>query len=252
MRSRAGQVRVLMFQVRFHGRGGQGVVTAAELLSVAAFDQGRHAQALPSFGSERTGAPVVAYCRIDDQPIRSHDPVTAPEAVVVQDPTMLHLPGVLDDLAVGRRRARQQLPYAVRARASTDAPRAGASPCRRPTWPGSGSAGRCPTPACSGALAGLTGVVDLDALQLAMRERFSGEAGDLNARSRPTGSPGPARTGGSASCAGRLRARAPSPRPSPAAGPTWWRRTRSRPQTHIVEALSDLVELGEVGAAAST
>ena len=55
-----------MFQVRIHGRGGQGVVTAAELLSVAAFLEGRHAQAFPSFGSERTGAPVVAFCRIDD------------------------------------------------------------------------------------------------------------------------------------------------------------------------------------------
>ena len=56
--------------VRIHGRGGQGVVTAAELLSVAAFLEGRHAQAFPSFGSERTGAPVVSFCRIDDRPIR--------------------------------------------------------------------------------------------------------------------------------------------------------------------------------------
>ena len=60
-----------MFQVRIHGRGGQGVVTAAELLSIAAFSEGRQAQAFPTFGSERTGAPVVAFCRIDDVPIRS-------------------------------------------------------------------------------------------------------------------------------------------------------------------------------------
>ena len=59
-----------MFEVRIHGRGGQGVVTAAELLSVAAFAEGKHAQAFPTFGSERTGAPVVAFCRIDDAPIR--------------------------------------------------------------------------------------------------------------------------------------------------------------------------------------
>ena len=52
-----------MFEVRIHGRGGQGVVTAAGLLSEAAFEEGRYAQAFPSFGSERTGAPVVAYCR---------------------------------------------------------------------------------------------------------------------------------------------------------------------------------------------
>ena len=60
-----------MFQVRIHGRGGQGVVTAAELLSVAAFNEGRHAQAFPTFGSERTGAPVVAFCRFDERPIRA-------------------------------------------------------------------------------------------------------------------------------------------------------------------------------------
>jgi pyruvate ferredoxin oxidoreductase gamma subunit len=64
-----------MFEVRIHGRGGRGVVTAAEMLSVAAFIEGRHAQAFPSFGSERTGAPVVAFCRIDDREIRSREPV---------------------------------------------------------------------------------------------------------------------------------------------------------------------------------
>jgi 2-oxoacid:acceptor oxidoreductase gamma subunit (pyruvate/2-ketoisovalerate family) len=56
-----------MFQVRFHGRGGQGVVTAAELLASAAFREDRHAQAFPSFGSERMGAPVMSFCRIDDK-----------------------------------------------------------------------------------------------------------------------------------------------------------------------------------------
>ena len=67
-----------MFQIRIHGRGGQGVVTAAEMLSIAAFHQGRHAQAFPSFGSERTGAPVVAFCRIDDKEIRLREPIVRP------------------------------------------------------------------------------------------------------------------------------------------------------------------------------
>ena len=79
-----------MFQVRIHGRGGQGVVTAAEMLSVAAFAEGRHAQAFPSFGSERMGAPVVAFCRIDDKEIRLREPVMEPDAVIIQDPTLLH------------------------------------------------------------------------------------------------------------------------------------------------------------------
>jgi pyruvate ferredoxin oxidoreductase gamma subunit len=79
-----------MFQVRIHGRGGQGVVTAAEMLSIAAFREGRHAQAFPSFGSERTGAPVMAFCRIDDKEIRVREPVVAPDCLIVQDPTLLH------------------------------------------------------------------------------------------------------------------------------------------------------------------
>lgn len=79
-----------MFQVRIHGRGGQGVVTAAELLSMAAFREGRHAQAFPSFGSERNGAPVVAFCRLDDKAIRLREPVGSPDALVIQDPTLLH------------------------------------------------------------------------------------------------------------------------------------------------------------------
>ncbi len=79
-----------MFQVRIHGRGGQGVVTAAELLSVAAFLEGKHAQAFPSFGSERMGAPVVSYCRIDEKEIRSREPISVPNALIIQDPTLLH------------------------------------------------------------------------------------------------------------------------------------------------------------------
>jgi pyruvate ferredoxin oxidoreductase gamma subunit len=87
-----------MFQVRFHGRGGQGAVTAAELLASAAFREDRHAQAFPSFGSERMGAPVMSFCRIDDQPIRTHEPVTEPDALIIQDPTLLHQAELLTGL----------------------------------------------------------------------------------------------------------------------------------------------------------
>lgn len=79
-----------MYAVRIHGRGGQGVVTAAELLSLAAFTDGKHAQAFPSFGSERMGAPVMAFCRIDEKTIRTRESVTHPDVVIVQDPTLLH------------------------------------------------------------------------------------------------------------------------------------------------------------------
>jgi pyruvate ferredoxin oxidoreductase gamma subunit len=60
------------------------------MLSVAAFEEGRHAQAFPSFGSERTGAPVVAFCRLDDKEIRLREPIMEPDAVIIQDPTLLH------------------------------------------------------------------------------------------------------------------------------------------------------------------
>jgi pyruvate ferredoxin oxidoreductase gamma subunit len=169
----------MRYEVRFHGRGGQGVVTAAELLSVAAFDQGGHAQAIPSFGSERTGAPVVAYCRIDDRPIRTHDPITAPDAVVVQDPTMLDVPGVLDGVAPGgvvlvnSSRTAEELGLAAR-------------PFRVITVPATDLARRrlgkpLPNTALLGALAGVTGVVTVEALGQAMQQRFPGEAGRLNA-----------------------------------------------------------------------
>ena len=87
-----------MLQIRIHGRGGQGVVTAAELLSIAAFAQGRHAQAFPSFGSERTGAPVVAFCRIADREIRLREPILAPDVLIVQDSTLLHQVDVFQGL----------------------------------------------------------------------------------------------------------------------------------------------------------
>ena len=90
-----------MFQTRFHGRGGQGVVTAAEMLSVAAFREGRFAQAFPSFGSERTGAPVMAFCRIDDKAIRLREPIMQPDALIIQDPTLLHQVDVFGGLAHG-------------------------------------------------------------------------------------------------------------------------------------------------------
>lgn len=88
-----------MFQVRIHGRGGQGVVSAAEMLSTAAFLEGKHAQAFPSFGSERMGAPVVSFCRFDDKQIRLREPIQNPDAVIIQDPTLLHSVEVFSGLA---------------------------------------------------------------------------------------------------------------------------------------------------------
>jgi len=162
-----------VIQVRFHGRGGQGVVTAAELLSVAAFLDGRHAQAFPSFGSERTGAPVMAFCRIGDAPIRTREPVVHPDVLVIQDPTLLHVPGVFAGFEDGTvllnsSRADVQVPHG-----------------HLVTLPASEIArehlGR-PMPGAPmlAAFAAVTGAVSLDAVAAAFRERFHGPVGEGN------------------------------------------------------------------------
>jgi len=78
-----------MIQIRIHGRGGQGVVTAAELIAIAAFFDEKQSQAFPSFGVERTGAPIEAYARIDNKPIRTREQVQHPNVLIIQDPTLL-------------------------------------------------------------------------------------------------------------------------------------------------------------------
>lgn len=78
-----------MTQIRIHGRGGQGVVTAAELIAIAAFNEGKEAQAFPSFGVERTGAPIEAFARIGKKPIRIREHVYEPDILIVQDSTLL-------------------------------------------------------------------------------------------------------------------------------------------------------------------
>ncbi len=83
-----------MIEIRLHGRGGQGAVTSAELLAQAAINEGKYAQAFPSFGPERRGAPVVAFCRISDEPIRLRTNIYHPDLVLVLDPSILRLVNV--------------------------------------------------------------------------------------------------------------------------------------------------------------
>uniref|UniRef100_A0A831ZNZ8 Pyruvate synthase n=1 Tax=Desulfacinum infernum TaxID=35837 RepID=A0A831ZNZ8_9BACT len=83
-----------MVEIRFHGRGGQGGVTSAELTALAAIEQGKFAQAFPSFGPERRGAPVMAFVRVSDRQIRTREKVYNPNIVVVLDPTLLQIVNV--------------------------------------------------------------------------------------------------------------------------------------------------------------
>jgi pyruvate ferredoxin oxidoreductase gamma subunit len=172
-----------MFQVRIHGRGGQGVVTAAELLSVAAFLEGEHAQAFPSFGSERTGAPVAAFCRIDARASRLREPVLNPDALLILDPTLLHLPEVFRGLRPhGAVLVNTALtPSALGLDATASHP-----DLRVVTLPASDIARRHigkprPNGVMLGGFAALTGRVSIDGVMRALRERFAGPIGEGNA-----------------------------------------------------------------------
>ena len=87
-----------MIEIRLHGRGGQGAVTSAELVALAAIKEGKYAQAFPSFGPERRGAPVVAYCRISDEQIKVRAAIVKPDIVLVLDPSILRLVDVSNGL----------------------------------------------------------------------------------------------------------------------------------------------------------
>lgn len=173
-----------MFQVRIHGRGGQGVVTAAEMLSIAAFREGRHAQAFPSFGSERTGAPVVAFCRLDDKAIRLREPVLSPDALLIQDPTLLHQVDVfsglaadgyvlvntsrtIDDLGIDEIAARLPAGHLRTVPATEIALRTVGRPV--------------PNAALLAGFAAVTGRISLESVVAAIREKFRGKVADANA-----------------------------------------------------------------------
>ena len=173
-----------MLQVRIHGRGGQGVVTAAELLSIAAFEQGRHAQAFPSFGSERTGAPVVAFCHIDERDIRLREPILEPDVLIVQDPTLLHQVNVFqglkadgyvlinskrsfDELGVGEIAAH----FRHERLCTVPATEIALKHLGRPL----------PNAVLLGGFAALSGLITLPAVDHAIRDRFSGKVAEGNA-----------------------------------------------------------------------
>jgi pyruvate ferredoxin oxidoreductase gamma subunit len=87
-----------MYEVRIHSRGGQGGVTAAKLLALAAFRDGKHATACPFYGAERRGAPVVSFVRIDDKPIKVYSQIHEPDLVIVLDASIMDVVDVLDGL----------------------------------------------------------------------------------------------------------------------------------------------------------
>jgi pyruvate ferredoxin oxidoreductase gamma subunit len=167
-----------MFEARFHGRGGHGAVTAADLLAMAAFLEGHHAQSFPSFGSERAGAPVVAYCRLNDGDIRTREPVVTPDCVIVIDPTLVHQV----DLFAGLRKNGFVLVNSARTleliglgslREEFDSTHLLTMPATEVALRQIGRP--LPNAALLGGFAALTAKVTLEAVAAAIRERFRGD-----------------------------------------------------------------------------
>lgn len=173
-----------MFQIRIHGRGGQGVVTAAEMLALAGFMEGHKAQAFPSFGSERTGAPVVAFARLSSQEIRLREPVLEPDVVLIQDRTLLDSVDVFGGLkpegyvlinssqsveALGLEDLAGRLPAGHVL--TVPATRYALEKIGRPL-PGAGMLA---------GFAAMTGMMKLESVQAAYNEKFSGRVAQANA-----------------------------------------------------------------------
>lgn len=172
-----------MVEIRIHGRGGQGVVSAADMFAMAAFSEGHYAQAFPSFGSERTGAPVVSYCRISDDPIRTREPVLEPDILIVQDPTLLAVIDVFAGIRPGGF-AIINSTKPVEQLALAELPDGGEQ-VRIITVPASEIAkkhvGRpLPNAALMGAVAAATGLMRLESVQEAIRHRFFGHIAESN------------------------------------------------------------------------
>ena len=166
-----------MIEIRIHGRGGQGNVAAAELLSIAAFKDGKFSQAFPSFGAERVGAPVMAFVRIDDKKIRTREDVQNPDYLIVQDSNLIGSVPVLDGLKpdglilVNSEKKPEELQLKTTAKVETiPATEIALEIIGRPI----------PNAVMIGAFCTITGLISIDAVQDAIMGKFPGRVGENN------------------------------------------------------------------------
>ncbi|RJS79660.1 pyruvate ferredoxin oxidoreductase subunit gamma [Candidatus Bathyarchaeota archaeon] len=169
-----------LLEVRWHGRGGQGAWTASALLARAAIYEGKHIQSFPEFGPERMGAPVAAFTRISDEPIKIHCAVYNPDIVAVLDPTLLKAVPVTDGLnkegsiIVNS----DKNPVEVRKMLNTDKGKVWSVPATNIAIK---ILGRPITnTAMLGAVARVTGIVKLESVEKVVRERFRSEIAEKN------------------------------------------------------------------------
>jgi len=170
-----------LIEIRWHGRGGQGAVTAAELLAHAAIMQGWYAQASPSFGPERRGAPVVAFNRLDKEPIAVRSEVYEPDVVIVIDPRLFKTVDVLQGLKNGGA-------VIINTRKSLNEVRGGLGvSCKLAVIDATKIARETlgvpiVNTTMLGAAVRVIGMVDLHYVVEAVKERFGGKAGEINAK----------------------------------------------------------------------
>ncbi|EHP89129.1 pyruvate ferredoxin oxidoreductase subunit gamma [Methanotorris formicicus] len=164
-----------MIEIRFHGRGGQGAVTAAQILAKAAFYDGKYCQAFPYFGVERRGAPVMAFTRIDDKKIRLRCQIYEPDYVVVQDATLLDSVDVTNGLKNGGKVIINMVKDIKLGDCDTyciDATGIALDVLGVPIV----------NTTMLGAFAGVTGEVTIESLKKAIMETFSAKLGEKNAK----------------------------------------------------------------------
>jgi 2-oxoacid:acceptor oxidoreductase gamma subunit (pyruvate/2-ketoisovalerate family) len=169
-----------LFEVRWHGRGGQGAWTASELLARAAVYEGKHVQSFPEFGPERMGAPVAAFTRISTEPIRVHCAVYEPDAVVVLDATLLKTVSVTEGL---RKEGiliinSKESPLEVRKLLQYDRGKVWTVPATEIAIKFLGVP--ITSTAMLGALARVTGIVSLESIKRTIEERFRKDVAEKN------------------------------------------------------------------------
>ena len=172
-----------MHEVRFHGRAGQGILTASRLFAQAAITDGKYAQAFPDFGPERLGSPVQAFARIDDQPIEIRSQVYTPNAVAVFEQSLLSLVPVTNGMV-----AKGNLVVNAADTAATSVKKlsddSGTSPFVVDASRIAIELIGAPTVSTImlGALASVSGFVSLGSLETVVKERFHGNVGEVNAK----------------------------------------------------------------------
>lgn len=171
---------MIFVEIRWHGRGGQGIVTVSRLLAQAALLEGKYVQSFPEFGPERRGAPVTGYTRISDEPILIHSQIYNPSIVVVVDPTLIGKVDISKGLSpkglivAHSDKSSEELKKILSAEGATiyavNAMKIALEVLGRPIY----------NTAMLGALLKASPLVTIDSIAKVIKERFSGALGEKN------------------------------------------------------------------------